>query len=35
MLGYIFCIFIAPALVVSPEVYTDQGRDAVVFSAGF
>lgn len=35
MLGYLFCIFTAPALMVSPEVHAHQGRGAVVFSAGF
>lgn len=35
VLGYLFCIFTAPALVVSPEVHADQGRGAVMFPAGF
>lgn len=35
VLGYLFCIFTAPALMVSPEVHANQGRGAVVFSAGF
>lgn len=34
-LGYLFCIFTAPALVVSPEVHADQGRGAAMFPAGF
>lgn len=35
VLGYLFYIFTAPALVVSPEVHADQGRGAVMFPAGF
>lgn len=33
-MGYLFFIFTAPALVVSPEVYADQRRGAVMFLAG-
>lgn len=32
---YLFAIFTAPALVMPPEIHTDEGRRAVVFSAGF
>lgn len=35
MLGYLFCIFTAPALMVSPEVEAHQRRRAVVLPAGF